>query len=173
MAKKNPERLKQCRRHFFPLNLLAFLFSIRNNNGCLASEVATMCGYEECAKYLQAATQRQENEMGGAKGVYQAGPGLHAVTTPSPHDITVPQKVEPCVRLQGLNGGRLPPAGPAGDSAMETESHDTAPRSLAASVQCRTDVTLASSNVVVAGRKRAREDTDDSDSKRIRISGGC
>ena len=158
-------------------------FSIRNNSGCLASEVAIMCGHEECAKYLDAATKRQETELSEAKGVYQVGPDKHAITTPSPHDITVPHKVEPCVIMQGLNGGRLPPAGPGDDNMcddmeceMETESRGTLntkatslPQNIA--VHCKTDVTLSSKDVVVAGRKRAREDTDDVDFKRMRRSG--
>ena len=143
-----------------------------------------MCGYEECARYLDAATKRQEVELSEAKGIYQAGPDKHAVTTPSPHDITVPNKVEPCVIMHGINGGRLPSPGPGGDCVsdsmdcdVETESQGTLnaiatslPQNI--SVHCKSDVTLSSKDVVVAGRKRAREDADNMDYKRMRRSGG-
>ena len=95
----------------------------------------------------------------------------------------MPHKVEPCVIMQGLNGGRLPPAGPGGDNMcddmeceMETEYRGTLntnatspPQNI--SVHCKTDVTLSSKDVVVAGRKRTREDTDDENFKRMRRSG--
>ena len=139
-----------------------------------------MCGHEECAKYLDEATKRQETELSDAKGVYQTGPDKHAITTPSPHDVTVPYKVEPCVIIQGLNGGRLPPPGPGGDNGcasmeceMETESQETGAtvplQDLSA--HCKSDVTLNSRDVIIAGRKRAREDTDEMDMKRMKRSG--
>lgn len=163
----------------FTRKCACFLYcSIRNNNGRLPAEVALMCGYNECAKYLDAATKRQESQLGGAKGVYQAEPDKRAMTTPSPHDITTSPRVEPCVILQGLNQGRLPPPGPGGDYTadtadceMETESQDTGAAHVDPSVHCVSDMTLSSKEVVVAGRKRTREDTDDVEHKRIRTNG--
>ena len=70
-------------------------FSIRNNNGCLASEVAIMCGHEECAKYLDAATKRQESELSEAKGVYQAGPDNTPLQRPHPMILQCPTKWNP------------------------------------------------------------------------------
>ncbi len=106
--------------------MIVVCFSISNNNGHTPVQVAIMCGYEECGKYLAEAARRQEAE---AKGVYQKEkPHPCAITTPSPHDITTKGAGLPVAN--GINGHCFQDSIPNGHSqseevAMEEDGMDT------------------------------------------------
>ena len=62
------------------------LLRIKNNNGYTAAEVAKMCGYVQCALYLDNTASLQPDKT-GLTGSNSSSP-VHKVTQPSPLDVT-------------------------------------------------------------------------------------
>lgn len=165
------------------IDAFLYLCSIKNNNSLTPAQLAAACGYQECAQFLESASQQQETHL--AKGVYQNGPNplMNPITSPSPLDITASNnKVEPCVISQGLNGGCLPPPtnisnGEGMECAMEEGDNEMGQQQAQALITGTTskDITIdrgVSMNCVpVAGRKRCREDVEEMEFKRIRRLG--
>lgn len=166
--------------------------SIRNKNGQTPAQLASCCGYEECARYLDTAAQRQESDP---QGIYQLQPhNPDTVPQPAMTDVTT-HKIHPCVINQGINGGKLPPMTNGVSTVNGVNGHENEDCAMEAedcamsaggdgplvnghgTTASAADVTLhqgvSTNQVPVAGRKRTREDEDEGDYKRMRTQGNA